>query len=175
MDAHRTDDSVLREIRRFELARRLIYHEVRTQTISKITGLSSGRLRTLRRRLVVSREARHRGPPPRSLDVLLRTSRGRTEGAALAALLPLFKHTSPTRFHSSLDDGEETCDVYDAYLTYNPRSSVCFEELMLLKESLARGNLIELGQCQLCKCLIMNHRLDRPRLTCSHCDGVGPE
>jgi hypothetical protein len=50
MDAHRKDDSVIRELRCFELARRLIFYEVRTQTISKFTGLSRNRLETLRRR-----------------------------------------------------------------------------------------------------------------------------
>ena len=114
MDAHRDNDSVAREIRCFELARRLIFHEVRTQTISKLTGLSRDRLTTLRHRLKVSDDARHRGPPPRSLDVLLRTARGRTEGAAVAALLLLFTRPTSSKLRSSLDDGEQACDIYDA-------------------------------------------------------------
>ena len=144
MDAHRKDDAVIRELRRFELARRLIFHQVRTQTISELTGLSRNRLATLRRRLMVPEDARHRGPPPRSLDVFLRTARGRTEGAALAALFPLFK---PNRAKpmTSLDEGEQLCEIYDAYLGCYPQSKVQFEELMLLKKSLAKGDLIELG------------------------------
>src|ERR1700724_2569079 len=105
MDAHRNDDSVAREIRCFDLARRLIFHEVRTQTISKLTGLSRNRLAKLRHRLMVSDDARHRGPPPRSLDVFLRTARGRTEAAALAALIPLFKSPRSTKPSTSLDEG----------------------------------------------------------------------
>jgi hypothetical protein len=175
MDAQRKDDSVLRELRCFELARRLIFHEVRTQTISKLTGLSRGRLATLRRRLVVSDETRRRGPPPRSIEVFLRTSRGRTEGAALAALLPLFKNPSSLESYSSLEDGEHACEIYDAYLAYNPRSSVRLEELMLLKRNLAKGGLIKLGRCRLCKCLIMNNRYERARRTCSHCDAAPDE
>ena len=170
MDAPGKDDSVLRELRCFELARRLILHEVRTQTISKLTGLSRSRLATLRHRLMVSEEARHRGPPPRSLDVFLRTSRGRTEGAALAALIPLFKTPTSSKSASSLDDGEQACEMYDAYLAYYPRSTVRFEELMLLKRSLAKGDGIELGLCRRCRGLIINNRLDRGRHTCSHCD-----
>jgi hypothetical protein len=172
MDAHRNDDSVAREIRRFELARRLIFHEARTQTISKLTGLSRNRLATLRRRLMVSDDARRRGPPPRSLDVLLRTARGRTEGAAVAALFPLFKRSTSIKAPSLLDDGEQACDIYDAYLAYHPQSNVRFEELMLLKRSLAKGDLVELGLCRVCKGLIMNSRYDRRRSTCSHCDCV---
>ena len=170
MHARRKDDSVLRELRCFELARRLILHEVRTQTISKLTGLSRSRLAALRHRLMVSEEARHRGPPPRSIDVFLRTSRGRTEGAALAALIPLFKTPTSSKSASSLDDGEQACEMYDAYLAYYPRSTVRFEELMLLKRSLAKGDGIELGLCRRCRGLIINNRLDRGRHTCSHCD-----
>jgi Flagellar transcriptional activator (FlhC) len=170
MDAPRKDDSVIRELRCFELARRLIFHEVRTETISKLTGLSRNRLATLRRRLMVSDDARHRGPSPRSLDVLLRTSRGRTEGAALAALFPLFKNPTAVKATTSLDEGEQACAIYDAYLAYYPQSTVQFEELMLLKRSLAKGDLVELGLCRLCKGLIINHRIDDYRPTCSHCE-----
>jgi hypothetical protein len=172
MDAQRKDDSVIRQLRCLELARRLIFHEVRTVTIGKITGLSRNRLAALRRRLKVSEDARHRGPPPRSLDVLLRTARGRTEGAALAALFPLFKSTTSIKPSTTLDDGEESCDIYDAYLAYYPRSNVRFEELMLLKKSLAKGDLVELGLCRLCKGLIINNRYECARSTCSHCDGL---
>jgi hypothetical protein len=172
MDTHRDNDSVAREIRGFELARRLIFHEVRTQTISKLTGLSRDRLTTLRHRLKISDDARRRGPPPRSLDVLLRTARGRTESAAVAALFPLFALPTSTKPRSSLDDGEQACDIYDAYLAYYPQSNVRFEELMLIKRSLAEGGLLELGLCGVCRGLIMNNRYDRPRLICSHCDHV---
>jgi hypothetical protein len=170
MDAHQKDDSVIRQLRCFELARRLIFHEVRTQTISKMTGLSRGRLTALRRRLSVSEDVRHRGPPPRSLDVLLRTARGRTEGAALAALFPLFK--SPIELATTLDEGEVSCDIYEAYRAYYPQSNLRFEELMLLKQSLAKGDLVELGLCRVCKGLLINNRYERARCTCSHCDGL---
>jgi Flagellar transcriptional activator (FlhC) len=169
MDAHGKDDSVIRELRGFELARRLIFHEARTETISQLTGLSRNRLATLRRRLMVSKDSRRRGPAPRSLDVFLRTARGRMEAAALAALFPLFKNPDSIKSSTSLDAGEQACDIYDAYLAYYPQSNVRFEELMLLKSSLAKGKVLELGLCRLCKALIINHRYERPRQTCSHC------
>ena len=175
MDAHRNDDSVAREIRCFDLARRLIFHEVRTQTISRLTGVSRNRLAKLRQRLMVSEDARRRGPPPRSLDVFLRTARGRTEGAALAALFPLFKTPRSIKPSTSLEEGERACDIYDAYLAYCPQSNVQFEELMLLKSSLAKGDLLELGLCSKCKGLIVNNRYDRARRICSHCDAPGKD
>jgi hypothetical protein len=172
MDAHRNDDSFVRELRCFELARRLIFHEVRTQTITKLTGLSRNRLETVRHRLMVSEDDRRRGPPRRSLDVLLRTSRGRTEAAALAALFPLFKRQTTIKPSTSLDDGELACDIYDAYLAFYPQSTVQFEELMLLKRSLAKGDLVELGLCRICRGLVVNNRYDRARRICSHCDSL---
>jgi len=170
MDAHRKDDSVTRELRGFELARRLILHQVRTQTISKLTGLSRHRLATFRQRLRIPEDARHRGPPPCSLEVLLRTARGRTEGAALAALFPLFNKPTSVKPMTSLDEAEQLCEIYDAYLACYPQSQVQFEELMLLRKSLAKGDLIELRLCRRCKGLIMNNRSDRDRRTCWHCD-----
>src|SRR5277367_396551 len=170
MDAHREDDSVIRELRCFDLARRLIFHEVRTETISKLTGLSRNRLETLRRRLMVSEDARRRGPSPRSLDVFLRTSRGRTEAAALAALFPLFKSPESIKSPTSLETGEQACKIYDAYLAYYPQTNIRFEELMLLKRSLAKGDLIELGLCQVCSGLIVHNRIERLRRACSHCE-----
>jgi Flagellar transcriptional activator (FlhC) len=170
MDAHREDDSVIRELRCFDLARRLIFHEVRTQMISKLTGLSRNRLETLRRRLMVSKEARRRGPPPRSLDVFLRTSRGRTEAAALAALFPLFKIPMSIKTPTALDAGEEACKIYDAYLAYYPQTTIQFEELMLLKRSLSQGDLVELGLCERCRGLVIHNRVERYRRACSHCE-----
>jgi hypothetical protein len=172
MDAYRNDDPVIRELRCFELARRLLFHEVRTETISKLTGLSHNRLATLRRRLMVLDDTRRRGPPPRSLDVFLRTSRGRTEGAALASLFPLFKKAASIKPFTSLDDGEQACEIYDAFLAYYPQSRVQFEELLLLKRSLAKGDHVALALCSTCKGLIIKNRCDLSRRTCSHCGGM---
>ena len=170
MDAHRKDDPVTRELRRFELARRLLLHQVRTQTIGELSGLSRSRVATLRRRLMVPLDARHRGPPPSSLELLLRTFRGRTEGAALAALFSLFEAPTSVKPFTSLDEGEQLCEIYEAYLAYYPQSNVQFEELMLLKKSLAKQDLIEIGLCRVCGGLIMNNRDDLSRCTCWHCD-----
>ena len=170
MDARDADDSVTRELRRFELARRLIFHQARTQTISAFTGLSRDRLATLRRRLMVPENERRRGPAPTSLDALLRTSRGRTEGAALVALFSLFNNPPGRKRPTALDTGEHLCEIFDAYLAYCPHSQVQFEELALLKKSLAKRDLIEVGLCRRCNGLIMHNRSDiRIRRTCWHC------
>jgi hypothetical protein len=121
---------------------------------------------------MVSEGSRQRGPPPRSLNVFLRTARGRTEGAALAALLPLFNGSTSAKPSSPLESGEQACDIYEAYLTYNPQSNVRFEELMLLKRGLTREEGIELRLCRECKALILNHRSDLRRRICTHCEDL---
>ena len=86
------------------------------------------------------------------------------------ALFPLFKNPTSINSSTSLDEGEQACDIYDAYLAYYPQSTVRFEELMLLKRSLAKGDLVELGLCRVCKGLIINNRIDGCRPTCAHCE-----
>src|ERR1700733_13589696 len=90
-----TEDPILRENRRSELARRLISHGVRTDLISKLTGLTRNRQATVRRRLMVPDEARLRGHSRSPLGVFFASSPARAEGAALAPLC------SP--FHTPLD------------------------------------------------------------------------
>ncbi len=175
MSVERKDHSFVRELRCLELARRLIVHQVRTKTISKMTGLSRDRLATVRQRLMVSDNNRRRGPPPRSIEMFLRTSHGRAEGAALASLLPFFKNPTSIGSLSFLEEGEQACDIYDAYLAYHPRSAVRFEELMLLKQSLTRQNGIALGLCRKCRGLIVNKRTIARRRTCVHCNDLCEE
>ena len=75
------DDPILRESRRATLARRLIYHGVRTEMIGRLTGLTRNRLATLRRRLMVADETRLRGPARSAMEVFRGSALGRTEGA----------------------------------------------------------------------------------------------
>src|ERR1700690_1084874 len=80
------DDPCSRYLRRIEVARRMVSHQVRTQTIVDYTNLTRHRLATLRRRWSVAEESRRRGPPPRSISVFLRPPRTRSEAAAIVSL-----------------------------------------------------------------------------------------
>lgn len=170
-----TEDSVEREIRRSELARRLILHRARTQTIARFTGLTRNRLAALRLRLGVTDEARLRGPSPTSLDVFLHSDQAQSEAAALAALFALYADktldsAAPSAGSpSELRHGEQLCEIYEAYLAYHPRTAVRLEEMMLLKRSLRIGETVSVGRCQGCAGLILIDRLAQPRFTCWHC------
>ena len=169
-----SEDSVILENRRSELARRLIFHRARTQTIGRLTGLSRNRLAALRRRLMVGDEDRLRGPSPSSDDVFLHSDQARTEAAALAALFALYaehaltSETAGVGPVSSFDRGEELCEIYETYLAYHPNTVVRLEEMMLLKRSLAKGD-ISVGRCCRCEGLILIDRLGHSGLTCWHC------
>jgi len=176
MGLYVTDDPIIRELRRYELARRLISHRVRTQIITQLTGMTRNRLATVRRRLMISEDSRRRGPAPSSLDVFLSTPQARAEGAALASLcfvfgIPAVRESNPlSRSSNIIEYGELLCETYEAYCACVPESDVELEELMLLRTGLAKGDVIRLGRCRRCKCLILIDRFDGDRRTCWHCD-----
>jgi len=159
------EDAILRENRRSELARRLILHGVRTQIISRLTGLTRNRLATVRRRLMVRDESRLRGPARSPLKVFLGNSRARAEGAALASLLSRFQIRLS---NGSLEHAEGLCEAYEAYRACCPTTQVQLEELIMLRSLLAKGDVIQLGKCRRCKCFILVDRFDGKR-ECSHC------
>ena len=169
-----TEDPILRENRRSELARRLILHRVRTDIISKLTGLTRNRQATVRRRLMVPDKARLRGPTRSPLGVFLASSQARAEGAALASLCSLFEIPIELNVPSmpktvSLAFGERLCETYEAYCACYPRTEVQLEELIALRTNLADGDFIRLGKCRNCKCLILIDRFDGNR-ECWHCN-----
>jgi hypothetical protein len=174
MSPHVTDDAILRENCRAELARRLISHRVRTQMIGRLTGLTRNRLATLRRRLMIPDKARRRGPMRSSLDVFLCSARARAEGAALASLCTVFEIPIEPGIPAlpefvSLDYGERLCETYEAYCACYPTTKVELEDLILLRSSLATGEFIRLGKCRLCKCLLLVNRFAGSN-ECWHCD-----
>ena len=169
-----TEDSILRENRRSALARRLILHGVRTEIISKLTGLTRNRQATVRRRLMVPGKARLRGHTRSPLAVFLASSQARAEGAALASLCSLLEIPIELNVPSmpksvSLAFGERLCETYEAYCACYPRTEVQLEELIALRSSLAEGDFIRLRKCRNCKCLILIDRFDGD-CDCWHCN-----
>jgi len=169
-----SEDPILRENRRSELARRLILHRVRTDIISKLTGLTRNRQATVRRRLMVPDKSRLRGHTRSPLGVFFASSQARAEGAALASLCSLFEIPIELNVPSmpktvSLAFGERLCETYEAYCACYPRTEVRLEELIALRSNLADGDFIRLEKCRNCKCLILIDRFDGDR-DCWHCN-----
>lgn len=169
-----SEDVVLRESRRTLLARRLLLHGVRTQFITWLTGLTDDRLRTLRKRLMISGKTRLRGHPRDPLTLFLSTSLARAEAAAIAALLWLFE--VPVEFKAPsilkrVSFAERLCESYEAYCACFPRTKVTLEEVIELRKKLACEDRMRLGRCRDCKCLILVDRNDAS-LECLHCGAV---
>jgi hypothetical protein len=167
------EDAILRENRRSEIARRLILHRVRTQIISRLTGLTRNRLTTVRRRLMIGNGSRVRGPTRNPLNVFFGSPRARSEGAALASLFcrfgtPLHQQSITARGNGSIELAEQLCEVYETYRACCPRTQVQLEELIMFRSLLAKGGAIELRTCGRCKRLILIDRFDGKR-ACSHC------
>ena len=169
------DDPVLRDCRRHELARRLIAHQARTQTITALTNLSRHQLAQLRQRNRTPEATRHRGPSPRSLVRFTHSPRARSEGAALAAFCRAYRVLpahSLRRSRFTLDFGERLCASYEAYRACFPWTEITIEELLSLVLGLAENREIGLGQCVLCGGTVLVDRLARRDTTCIHCEGV---
>jgi hypothetical protein len=169
-----SEDPILRENRRSELARRLISHGLRTMLITQLTGLTRNRQATVRRRLMVRDKSRRRGPKLSSLERFLGTPRARMEGAALARLCEVFEIGIDERATSlpaivSLSFTERLCETYEAYRACFPTSEVELEELLLLRSSLAKGEEIRFGRCRTCKGLMLVNPFNGIERTCPLC------
>jgi hypothetical protein len=171
-----TDDPFGRDLKRIEVARRMVLHQARTQTIANYTHLTRNRLSTLRRRWCVPNESRRRGPPPRSLGAFLRTPCVRSEAAAIVSLcialeaLPHQSSNSEVSTLPRLEMADRLCEVFEAFRTWIPNSKIEFEELLLLASELASGNLIKLSTCRGCKSAILLFTYGISSRTCPHCD-----
>lgn len=159
-----------RDVRRRLLAKRLVSHRARTQTVQMFTGLSRHRLETLRQRWAISQEDRHRGPSPTSFGEFFRSARNlqmATAAAVICKLLcaiptrPLREGTGP-----SLEAGERLCNAYEALQACYPQSEFEFEHLFLLVTGLSDGTCLRLGQCKGCGAAILIDALSVRDLVC---------
>ena len=172
-----TDHRYARDVRRYNLALRLIAHEARTQTISLWTGLPEERVRNLCQSYAKSEQglSRHRGPSPNRPGIFLRSLRMRNEGAALGGLFQIFGVVPEASMPNARSDlpsltrGERLCNAYDFYSHMIPDTSVKIEYAVMLAIALAQGTEILLAMCSRCGCAILVDRYGTARRTCMYC------
>ena len=170
-----SEDPDERDLRCRQLAKRLVSHHARTQTIYEFTGYSRHRLATLRRRWQVSPEARHRGPSPTSFSVFFRSPKARSIATAAAVICRLLGATrSPLDAKLShrildLDFGEQICEVHEALQACFPDVQLEFEQVMLLAIGLSRHESIDLTSCVRCGLAVLADQLSVRRRTCATC------
>jgi hypothetical protein len=169
------EDRIGRELRRNQLATRMVSHKARTQTICDYTGLARERIKTLRRDWHVASDQRHRGPSPSSVSVFFRSARMRNEASALGVMCRVLGAVGPlpiadaARRYPNLERGEQLCDVYEAFRTFFPRSQVSFEQIVLLAVGTAQGDVLRLETCPGCDAVILADRLAAPQHLCARC------
>lgn len=177
MDMHATSEFVDRDLRRRQLARRLVTHQARTHTIFMLTGFSRHQLATLRQRWGIPQEIRHRGPRPTSFAIFNATLRVREEAAVLAVLWKILtgtglaKDTAPRKL-LPMEFGERLCEVFEIYATCFPSSELEFEHLVLLVRGLEQGDAIALSNCSSCEAVVLVDLLGTRRRLCSHCQNA---
>lgn len=173
-----SDDRYSRDLRRFNLAMRLIRHEARTHTISAWTGFPAARVRKLYRaypeRWDRAHAVRHRGPSPRNVTFFLRGGM-RSEAAAVGVLCSLLgavsvqKAAQPPRSVPSVARGERLCLAFELYHAIIPDPKLTFERVVLLVNALSVSEDLAMGRCASCDVSILVDPLGRERHICEQC------
>lgn len=167
-----SEDRYSRDLRRLNLARRLIRHEVRTQWIRAWTGFSERRVQNLFRSYERAQGSvrRPRGPSPFKATALLRSATLRKESSALGALAQIMEVVPGTRRdRDGLEMGEGLCRVFEFYRQLVPQSSFTMDQFIRLVLALADGHELKMGHCANCHAALLLDRFGAERLTCPTC------
>jgi hypothetical protein len=175
-----SDDRYSRDLLRYELARRLIKHQARTQTIRLWTGLTHDRIRKLYRTYPpVERVRRRRGKSPRQITFFLRSHRRKFETSVLASMFSIFEALpaqsglQPAKSRSNVARGLSLVDAYEAYSAVLPKGNITFEHAELLLEELESGNELQVAHCADCTGVVVVDRLSLLPPCCTQCRGPG--
>jgi len=148
-----------RDIRRINLARRLIHHRVRTQWICAWTGLSAERVRNLYHSYSQTQPARHRarGPTPKRPFYLLRSPRLQNEASAIGGIayrlriIPVEPIPHPEVALAGVDLGEQLCRAFELYHRIVRGACFTMEQFILLVFALAERKELDMALCESCR------------------------
>jgi hypothetical protein len=172
-----SEDRYTRDLRRLNLAQRLIRHEVRTQWICAWTGLSDDRVRNLFRSYhrASGEVTRHRGPSPTRLQAFLRSPALRSEASAIGGLactlgvVPPKGSSNVRRERSTVEAGERLCEVFELYRHIAPQSDFTMDQFFVLMEALGDGEDLAIGHCRNCHGALLIDPLGASRRLCTAC------
>lgn len=172
------DDRYAREARRRELAIRLIRLEARSSTVSRWSGVSRQKVRTLQRSIAASGSGetpkRRRGPAPHGTEMFFRTAWMRAEASAAAVLCRLYgaipdAKTTGIKAVPTVDRGERLCDAYETYLDLVSPARLTFEHFVLLVDALDARETLALENCQGCGAALLVEPATLARRRCESC------
>jgi hypothetical protein len=169
----RSDNRWEREERQRDLAKRMIGHAARTQTIVEWTGLTRYQVQLIVRGYPET-SVRHRGASPFQPAFFSRSPLRQRESAALASIaldmqIITRKVDGTARSAAVLDRGERLVDAYELFRSLAPDSIIQLEHAILLVTELAKGRALVLGKCPICSGLIIVDRQGPPELNCGFC------
>jgi hypothetical protein len=173
-----SEDRYSCDLRRLNLAQRLMRLEVRTQWICAWTGLSHNRVRKLFRRYYRPQGVvqRHRGPSPTRLAAFLRSPRLRTEASAIGGLASVLGVLSPRLALSLQRDrqgveaaAERLCQGFELYQAIVPQSHFAMDQFIRLVIALTEGEDLQIGHCENCHGALLLDKLGASRRLCPTC------
>jgi hypothetical protein len=178
-----SEDRYARDLRRINLARRFIFHEVRTQSICEWTGLSDKRVRNLCRSYGTGGGPvkRHRGPSPSRLATFLRSPTLCSEASAIAGVarvvgvIPPHPVPNARKTLPGVDLGERLCHVFEIFRWLVPVSQLSMDQFILLALSLAQGDELEVGHCDHCRAALLHDLLGGSVRRCLWCSKPSPQ
>lgn len=171
-----SEDRYSRDLRRIQLAHRLIHHEVRTYWIRAFTHLTEGRIRNLLRSygLVPEGVQRHRGSPPR-LYTRFMVPANHSEASALAGLAAVWRLVpeepvqNAWRTLPNLEFGEHLCKAFELFRVIVPGGVLNLDRFVLLVMALAERQLT-LDHCSQCHGRILLDPIAAKRRLCVSCE-----
>jgi len=172
-------DPYLEDRRKLDLAWRLLRHGARTQTISRWTGISARRVRSLlkkyRARSTELQIQRPRGDSPFNMELLMRSPRRRLEAALLATLhkeLSVQAGFQADAFKPDLSAGELACKAYEGLREREPRSGLSIDQAFLVLSAVSRNVEFGLGRCLSCDAPMLIDRLAVVSRRCGTCSAA---
>ena len=176
-----SDDRYDRDLRRYNLAWRMIQHEARTTTIVLWTGLSKYRIQTLFRTYQkTGASTRHRGVSPFQPAYFSRSLTLECESSALTYvalqmdIIPAEILPDAPLMLPGLARGERLVNALELYRALVPHSKISLEHAVLLMTELAHRRTLSLGHCELCNGLMVVDRLGVRHTQCAFCRLAGP-
>jgi hypothetical protein len=173
-----SDDRYSRDLRRYNLALRMLRLAARPNTIRSWTGFSDHRVRGILRSY---RHGSHRvpgirrGPSPTHLGALLANPNLRSELTAMAGLcrvlglIPAERISNARTRLPNIALGERLCHVLETFREIVPHTRLTLEELLLLVFALAEGDVWSVDHCTTCRAVILVDRLSVARRVCADC------
>ena len=158
-----SDNRYERDIRKHNLARRMLLYGARTRTITRWTGLSRYRVQALSRRYqhLEQGDYRRRGISPHTVAYFAQSASLELESLALVFIALEMRAVPPElvpNARASLPDlirGERLLDAFDWYRRLIPSPQISLERAILLVLEFAEGRMLSLERCKTCPNLML--------------------